>query len=321
MTALNRIRQVFLTGVMLALAGCAMSPDAPPVLASPGPERVFATPQQAADALADANRRDDKAALLAILGPDGEKLISSGDKVADRESRAAFVKAYDAAHDLEPADADQQTLIVGTEEWPLPIPLVHVTGGWQFDTSAGAQEILDRRIGRDEIFAIQICRVYVEAQREYAAQHPLPDGSMEYAQHFISRPGKRDGLYWPTKPGEPQSPFGPLVADARAEGYGTGKKHGHHPRPYHGYIYKILTAQGDNAAGGAQNYIAHGHMTGGFALLAFPARYGDTGIMSFIVDQNGVVFQKNLGPDTKTVAAQMTSYDPDADWDVAKLTP
>ncbi len=315
--------------IMLALVGCATSiPPAPcqSSLAAPGPEQIFATPEQAANALAEANRSGDKTALLKILGMQGSKIISSGDPVADKESRDSFVAAYDKAHSIEDGDHGRKTLVVGDEEWPLPIPLVHVmaadkvVGGWQFDTSAGEQEILNRRIGRDEIYAIQIVRIYVQAQHEFADQHYLPNGESEYARHFLSRKGKHDGLYWPVKAGEAESPLGPLVADARAEGYGIG--HTHPKRhPYHGYYYKILTAQGDNASGGAQNYIHNGHMTGGFALIAFPDKYGDTGIMTFIVNQNGIVFQKNLGPDTLRYADQITAYDPDSSWSITTLTP
>ena len=276
-------------------------------------QQDFATAEQGVDALVAALRRDDQPEQLRILGPDGEKLIHSGDAVADQTGRARFVAAYDAAHHIEVDAAGTATLIVGAENWPAPIPVVRRGERWHFDTDAAVQKILDRRVGRNELSVIEVCREFVTVQREYASEDRLGEGRHEYAQKFESSPGKHDGLYWETRPGEPQSPLGPLVAKARAQGY-SGDDRGFQPSPYHGYFYRILTRQGARAPGGAKDYLVDGHMTAGFALLAFPARWGDSGIMTFAVNQDGIVFQKNLGPDTERLAGEITEYDPDPSW-------
>jgi len=309
--------RVFATlGLILAVAGCATS--APPPIASvkPAAEQSFAAPDEAVNALVAATRADDKGKLVKILGPLSEKLIHSGDKVADREGRDKFLAAYDKAHELEPNGDDRATLVVGDEEWPMPIPLVRSGEGWWFDTDAGDDEILNRRIGRNELNVIEVCRAYVDAQREFAAQHKLGDHKHEYAQRFVSTSGQHDGLYWQTAEGEAQSPLGPLIAAATAEGYNekTLDKH----TPYHGYFYKILTKQGPNSPSGAKDYFKDGHMTRGFALIAFPARYGDSGVMTFIVNRHGIVFQKNFGPETAKIAGGITAFDPDSGWNVVE---
>jgi hypothetical protein len=281
-------------------------------------QRDFATPDQAAAELVEAARADDPHRQLEVLGPDGEKLVKSGDPVADHEGRQRFVKAYDAAHHIESLSADTATLVIGPENWPMPIPLVKSGDRWRFDTAAAVQKILDRRVGRNELNVIEVCRAYVVAQREYASVDRLGDGLHEYARHFRSRPGRHDGLYWESAPGEEESPLGPLVVKAGAEGY--EEESGFHRAPYHGYYYKILKRQGAHAAGGTKDYVVDGHMTRGFALLAFPARWGDSGIMTFIVNQNGIVFQKNLGPDTESAAHAIDEYDPDSSWTVVPET-
>jgi len=286
-----------------------------PILAAS--QITFATPEAAVDALIAANRDNDLTKLLAILGPDGEKLIHSGDSVADRRGRKLFVAAYDEAHKLDREGDDKAALIVGADEWPLPIPLVRENAHWRFDTKAGADEILNRRIGRNELDVIEVCRAFVEAQHEYAAKRLGPNGAAEYAQHFMSRIGQRDGLYWPAKAGEEESPLGPLIARAQTAGYRPGTPH-QRPRPYYGYYFHILTQQGPNAPGGAKDYVVNGRMTGGFALIAYPATHGDSGIMTLIVNQDGIVYQKNFGPDTTNIAARITQYDPDASWQVTK---
>ena len=263
-------------------------------------------------ALVAATRDGNKTELLEILGPQADNLISSGDPVADKEGREKFLASYDTAHRLETAGADKEILVVGNKNWPWPIPLVRQKDGWRFDTEAGEQEILDRRVGRNELNVIEVCRVYVDAQREYADEHRLADGRHEYAQRFISHAGRHDGLYWPVSDGGEQSPLGPLIAYAQTEGYDT-KPH-RKPKPYHGYYYKILTGQSGAAPGGTVNYNTGGHMTKGFALLAFPATYGDSGIMTFIVNQDGMVHEKDLGPDTVKLARQIKSYNPDESW-------
>jgi len=280
-------------------------------------QQQFPTPEQAVEALLAATRADQSDALVAILGPRGAKLIHSGDVVEDRTARERFDAAYDAAHHIEYTGAREAVLFVGSEDWPLPIPLVHDSGGWRFDTRAGERQILDRRVGRNELNVIQVCRTYVLAQREYADIQVSSGGQRQYAQRFLSHTGQRDGLYWPVTDEEPESPLGPLVAQARAEGYldesSAGKR-----RPYYGYYYRILTRQGSHAAGGAKSYIAaDGRMSGGFALLAYPAAYGDSGIMTFIVNENGIVREKNLGPQTAKLGPAIREYNPDASWRIA----
>ena len=277
------------------------------------PQKHFSTPDAAVDALIVANRDDDKPALLAILGVDGSKLIRSGDRVEDSRGRARLVTAFEEAHKIELEGQDKAVLVVGKEEWPLPIPLIHDPAGWRFDTKAGEEEILNRRIGHNELKVIEVCRGYVAAQREYAALKI--GGQSEFARRFLSTPQQHDGLYWPIEPGETESPFGPLVAQAQASGYPAASAAANaKPRPYYGYYFRILLAQGSNAPGGAMSYLSEGHMTRGFALIAYPATYGDSGVMTFIVNQSGIVFEKNLGTSTSRIAQQITQYDPDSSW-------
>jgi len=297
-------------GLSIAAAGLAVALSAP---AAEPMQRDFATAQQAVEAFIAAVRSDDQGELLRILGSSGEPLIRSGDRVADREARLRLVNAYDSAHRVEAEGANVATLIVGPEDWSLPIPLVKQGERWHFDTDASAKKIIDRRIGRNELSVIEVCRAYVAAQREYASRDGLGDGVFQYAPKFDSTSGKHDGLYWEAKAGQEPSPLGPLVAHARAEGY-TAKDQLDHPLPYHGYFYRILTRQGSHAPGGAKDYFVGGHMTGGFALLAFPAKWGDSGIMTFLVNQDGIVFEKNLGPETERLAREITEYDPDLGW-------
>jgi Protein of unknown function (DUF2950) len=276
-------------------------------------QRSFPTAERAVAALVVATRSGRLASLSQVLGPAGVPLIRSGDPVADRTARERFLAAYARRHRIELEGSGKAVLVVGTENWPMPIPLVRTTSGWHFDTPAGQEEILNRRIGRDELAVIQVCRAYVHAQLDYAALRAHRGSPAQYAQHLMSRPGTRDGLYWPTRAGEPQSPFGPLVSQARAGGYVPGRRHDG-PHPYYGYYFRILTAQGPHAPGGAQSYLVDGRMTRGFALVAYPAKYGVSGIMTFMVSRAGIVFQRNLGPQTETIAADLTQYDPDSAW-------
>jgi len=276
-------------------------------------QEIYDSPQRAVDALIAAVRADQTADLIRIFGPEGKPLVYSGDPVADGNDRDKFVAAYDEMNKVVAEGSDRAVLVIGKDSWPFPIPLVKQGESWRFDTKAGAEEILDRRIGRNELSAIEVCRAYVDAQREYASRDHRGDGLLEYAQHFMSRSAKQDGLYWPVPMGEAPSPMGPLVASARAEGYPAGDAHAKR-EPYHGYYYRILKQQGKNAPGGAHDYVVEGRMIGGFALVAFPAQYGASGVMTFIVNQDGVVYQKNLGPDTATIAPQMTEFDPDPSW-------
>jgi hypothetical protein len=291
---------------------------APAKVAEPAAaQRRFPSADRAVEALIAATRTDEPGTLLPILGPRGAKLIRSGDPVADRHGRERFITAYEQAHRIEYDGSDKAVLLVGKEEWPLPIPLVRDREGWRFDTIAGEQQILDRRVGRNELSVIEVCRAYVQAQREYA-NLGASSGKRAYAQHFMSHAGQHDGLYWPVSGDEKQSPLGPLVAQARAEGYVSENADGK-PRPYYGYYYRILTRQGAHAPGGARNYVtAGGRMSGGFALLAYPARYGNSGIMTFIVNQNGIVREKNLGLHTAAIARAIRQYDPDPSWRIAR---
>jgi Protein of unknown function (DUF2950) len=299
---------------LLPAVSIAMAAAIVATAATPSPAQAsFASPQQAVDALVSATRSGRPALLAHILGPAGAALIRSGDAVADRSARQRFVAAYERRHRIELQGSAKAVLVVGAESWPMPIPLVHTASGWQFDTAAGREEILDRRIGRNELAVIQVCRAYVEAQREYAQLAVRSGAGTEYAQHFMSRGGAHNGLYWPTRPGEPQSPLGPLVAQARAGGYAPGSGRGK-PHPYYGYYFRILTAQGPHAPGGSKTYLADGRLTGGFALLAYPAEYDDSGVMTFMVSRDGIVFEKNLGPQTAAIAAKIERYDPDSSW-------
>ena len=273
-------------------------------------QRSFPSVEAAAQALVDALRSGEGKAMLAVLGQEGNRVVSSGDPVSDRRGRERFVAAYDDQHRLE-AGGGKVVLVVGRQDFPFPIPIVPDGPSWRFDTAAGTEEIVNRRIGQNELNTIQVCLAYVDAQREYYARDPDGDTLLQYAQKFASSPGKRDGLYWPTNPGEPPSPLGPFVARARGEGY---TKRSANPVAYWGYHYRILTAQGKDAPGGAYDYLAHGKMIGGFALVAYPAQYGVSGVMTFIVNQDGVVYQKNLGPNSAAVARAMKSFNPDSTW-------
>jgi hypothetical protein len=272
-------------------------------------QQTFSTPDDAVSALVDAAKASDPNKAAAILGPGGADIAKSGDEVSDRYYREKFVAGYEAKHELELEGNGTQTLIIGENDWAFPVPLVNKDGQWQFDAQAGLDEILRRRIGKNELFAIQVSLAYVQAQNEYAALDPMKDGG-PYAQHIVSRKGRKDGLYWPTTAGEEPSPLGDLVAKATTEGYKAGEK----PIPYHGYYYRILTKQGASADGGAYDYLVKGKMIGGFALVAYPAKYGNSGIMTFMVNHDGTVFEKDLGPNTESVARKINSFAPDNKW-------
>lgn len=286
-----------------------------PVAAAAGEKtKTFASPEQAVHALFSAASNNDATALLKIFGDAGKDLVNSGDNVADTRARARFAVHYRQGHNFLQDSPDKVTLVVGTEQWPFPIPIVREGGVWHFDVKAGAQEILDRRVGRNELSAMEVCRAYVQAQRDYAADLVSEQKPAEYAQKFASSPGLHDGLFWPAGPGQKESPMGPLMAHARAEGY-HGRSANGERAPYHGYFYKILTRQGSAAPnGGERDYVVNGHMTAGFAMIAFPAKYGDSGVMTFIVNQDGIVYQKDLGRDTVAIASTITEFNPDLTW-------
>lgn len=283
-------------------------------IATSAPHAAFATPQAAATALVDALQAHDRTRLAAVLGPGAEKLIDSGDPVEDAQNRAIFLNAYAEKHTIVAGGADRMRLIVGKLEWPLPIPIVRVGGQWRFDSTEGAQEIVDRQIGRNEVAAIRTSLAYVDAQHDYFDRSAGEPGGSRYAQRLVSSEGAYDGLYWPVAAGEPESPLGPLLDTARDEGY-PGEVSAGQPIPYQGYFFRVLTGQGPDAPGGAKSYIgANGLMTGGFALVGWPARFGASGIMTFLVNQDGVVFQKDLGPDTASLVQAMTAFNPDLTW-------
>jgi len=284
-----------------------------PVLAQEPGQKTFGSATEATNAFCAAVQNHDETAMLAILGPSGRDVISSGDPVADKTNQDAFVAKYRASHQFASAPDGLTFLYIGNENWPTPIPLQHNQTQWYFDTAYGKQEILYRRIGFNELDVIKVCAAIVDAQRDYF--NALHDGASEhqYAQKFRSTAGTQDGLYWQVKGSQGESPLGPLVAEAASEGY----QHTSQPHPFHGYMYRLLTSQGANAPGGAKSYIVAGKMTGGFALVAYPDSYRDSGVMTFIVNQDGQVYQKDLGADTAQIAAAMTAYDPDATWQPA----
>ncbi len=276
-------------------------------------QKRFKSPEEAVKALAEAAKGNDTKELSAIFGPSGKELISSGDQVADKAGRDHFVKAYEEMNKLVKEDDTKVILHVGDGDWPFPVPVVKKGDDWLFDTAAGKEEVLNRRIGRNELNAIQVCLAYVDAQREYVLKDRDGDKLLEYAQRLISKKGEKNGLYWETKEGEPLSPLGPLIAKAATEGY-SGERPVGKRTPYHGYYYRILKAQGNHAPGGEYDYVVKGKMIGGFALVAYPAEYGNSGIMTFIVNQDGVVYEKNLGKETGKIAAAMKKFDPDEAW-------
>lgn len=272
-------------------------------------QQAFKTPDDAARALAAAAKSNDVKALLTVLGPGANDIVSSGDAVADARTRAEFVAAYEANHRISMDGDSKAMVIIGPEDFPLPIPLARTDGAWRFDSAGAREEILARRIGKNEMDAIQASQAYVDAQQEYADRDR--GGARAYAQRIVSRPGHRDGLYWPTKQGEDESPLGELFAQAAKQGYQAGDT----PQPYVGYRFRILTRQGSAAPGGAIDYVVGGKMIGGFGLVAYPAEYGSSGVMTFIVNHKGTVFQKDLGPQTAALAAKITSFNPDQSWE------
>lgn len=278
-------------------------------------QKTFPTPEAAVDALMSALKADDDAAIIAIFGDTHKDLVVTSDRAANTATRAKIAQAMQTLRVLDARGADRRVVLVGDQAWPLPIPLVREKGAWRFDTAAGADELINRRIGGNERNAIAVLRAYVDAQRQYASRDRDGDNVLQYAQKLGSTPGKQDGLYWPAesdKDGE-QSPFGPLVAESAA--YLTGHKAGD---PYRGYHFKIITRQGKDAPGGAYNYIINGRLLAGFAMVAYPAQYGDSGVMTFIVSNNGKVYERDLGPNSLSAGAAMTTFDPAPGWKEVK---
>jgi Protein of unknown function (DUF2950) len=274
-------------------------------------QQVFPSPHAAVSALVAADKADDTKSLSSILGPDSDQILSSGDPVADKNAREDFARRYQEMHRLAYDDQGRVILYIGAGNWPVPIPLVKKDSGWVFDTAAGKEELLFRRIGRNELFTIKVLEDLADAQSEYASE--AHDGSEgQFAQKILSDPGKHNGLYWETAEGQPESPIGPLVASATAEGY--KKDNGGNPIPFHGYYYKVLEGQGKNAPGGAKKYLVDGKMTNGFAFLVYPAEYRASGVMTFMINQDGIIVQKDLGPDTAKLASAIIEYNPDKTW-------
>jgi hypothetical protein len=276
-------------------------------------QKSFASPEEAVNALVAAVKADDKKEMLAILGTGGKELISSGDEVADNVGREKFLKAYDEMNKLEKASADKMILHIGKDNWSLPIPVVEKGATWVFDTKAGKEEILNRRIGRNELNVIEVLHAYNDAQCEYASKDRNGDSVIQFASKIISTEGKHDGLYWDAQEGEEISPLGLFVAQAASEGYAKKGK-GINLSPFHGYYYKILKGQGKYATGGAYDYVVKGKMILGYALVAYPAQYGNSGIMTFVVNQEGIIFEKNLGKNTVSIANSMKNFNPDKTW-------
>jgi len=312
--SLNRFRTVLivcllsLTWNISAIHLCAEE-------AGSGPQS-FASPKEAVDALKTAAEANDRAALLKIFGPEFKDILT-GDKVQDANNTKRFAADLKEHCHLMKAGDDKLMLEVGPYDWPLPIPLVEEAGQWHFDTAAGKEEMINRHIGKDELHAIGVCRDFVTAERQYAELNPDSNPAKTYAQHFRSNPGKKDGLFWPTGSGEPASPFGPMVAEVRADGYADNPQ-STGPHPFDGYYFRILTRQGDAAPGGTTDYLDHGNLTGGFALVAYPVQWGRSGIMTFIVNQDGKVFQCNLGEKTAEIAGAIKQYNPDSQWSLVK---
>jgi len=290
-----------LLGLVVA-AGCAKKPEQ---------DGSFKTPEEAVNALVAALQKGDVAGLQALLGAGSEELLNSGDPVQDASDRADFLAAYAARHALTDDGADRKVLVTGEDDWPMPIPIVKRDGGWRFDGEAGIDEMIYRRVGANELGAIDVCRGFVNAQLDYASEGRDGDSAGIYALKLVSDEGLHNGLYWPTAEGEPPSPAGPFVAAAAGEGYRRveGER-----VPYHGYYYRLLYAQGPSANGGARDYFKDGLFTQGFALIAWPADYGSSGVQTFIVNQDGVVFQKDLGEGTATAVESIQVFDPDSSW-------
>jgi len=276
-------------------------------------QRAFATPEDAVRALIDAAKAEDLNQVVAIFGPEGKELIDSSDPVTARRNRQVFVAAAAEEWHLTDGENGSKALVIGNEGWPFPVPLVKGESGWHYDTAAGKEEVIARRIGRNELAVIRLCRTYVAAQKLYAESGHDGQAPGAYATTFASDAGRQNGLYWPAKHGERRSPLGDLVAQAALKPSDVDNDRAE-PSPFHGYYFKILTSQGNDAPGGTKNYISNGRLSGGFALVAWPAQYDVTGVMSFIVNQNNIVHERDLGADSNTVGRKIAVYNPDSSW-------
>jgi hypothetical protein len=311
--SMKNARKLYIAGpvaALLVLTGFALTS----AHAQANGQKTFSSPKRAVDTFITALREGNTSTLLAILGPGTEEIISSSDHVADKAARDQFLASYDLKHSLAELAPQQLSLNVGKDGWPFPVPLTSVNNEWYWDGAAGKQEILYRRIGNNELAAIDVCKGAVAAQRDYAADGHDGQPAGIYAQRLMSEPGKEDGLYWQVNEGEKPSPAGPLLAQASSEGYAASGKHS----PYHGYYYRLLKAQGPNAKGGAKSYLVNGSMTSGFAFVAYPADYRSSGVMTFLVSGDGTIYQKDLGENTSDLARQMTEYNPDKSWRIVR---
>jgi len=289
--------------VILAVALCTL-----PLVSASSPGEVFSSPEKAVDAFVGAVRNFNFDKLMTIFGPESERLFKTNDPTADQNLRTAFINLYDKKHEIVNRTDGTKVLIVGPDKWPFPVPIAKSANGWAFDSPAGFEEIINRRIGRDELAAIQTILAIGDAERDYYRRNPEGNALLAYTDKFRSTQGKKDGLYWQAKPGEPQSPLGEFVAEAADEGYTKEST------TYYGYKYRLLKSQGPNAPGGAYDYVAHDKLIGGFAVLAYPAAYGDSGIMTFMVSHSGIVYQRDLGDKTIEQAEKITSFDPGQGW-------
>ncbi|WP_035359290.1 DUF2950 domain-containing protein [Edaphobacter aggregans] len=302
--------RLLLLAIVLPLAACKKSetPEKPSI-------SVFASPDNAGNALLAAERSGDQNALLALFGPDSKQVIYSGDAVEDKNAADAFVARYGVMHRWRKLPDDSLGLLVGADNFPFPIPLKKNNDGkWFFDTAAGREEVLNRRIGGNELAIIEVCRAVADAQGEYFSRPRDGEKTKQFAVKFLSDPGRQNGLYWKSAEGQPASPLGPLAANASAEGYRANPEGSH--TTFHGYNFRMLTGQTDKAPGGAKDYVVNGKMTGGFAFVAYPAEHGNSGVMTFMINQDGVLLQKDLGKNTTEIAAAMTRFDPDPGWTI-----
>lgn len=314
-----RFTSLLLAAALFMSAGFCGPGQAASKVAGPAKQKLFDSPEEAVNAFIGALKAKDAQTLLAIFGPGSYDLIHSGDKVADNQTREMVIKVFEEKHKIDKVSDKKAVLDLGRDDWPMPIPIVEEKGKWRFDTKAGRREILDRRIGRNELGAIDVCRDYIEAQRAYALKIHNKAGVFEYAQKFVSAPGLKDGLYWKTAGNEEPSPMSIFMANAVQLGYGPGS--GEKPGVFEGYRFRILKGQGSHAEDGAFSYVTRGRMTGGFALIAYPAKYGVSGIMTFIVNNRGAVYQKDLGPKTESRAMAIKLFDPDKSWKLVESTP
>jgi hypothetical protein len=308
MRSVNIMSPLVLLGILILFVGCNKA-------AKPS-YQVFVSPDEAGDGLLNAAKSGDPNTILAVFGPDAKDIILSGDPVQDKNTADKFVAAYGAMHRWRKMPDESQTLLIGADNFPFPIPLKkNAAGQWYFDVADGREEILARRIGRNELAIMDVCNALAEAQADYYSQRHDDGSTHQFAVKFISDTGKQNGLYWDSPDGQPKSPLGPLAAFATNEGYSL-KPDSH--APFHGYFFHMLTRQGSHAPGGAKDYLVNGKMTGGFAFVAYPAEYRNSGVMTFIINQDGVLLQKDLGSATAQTAAAMTEFDPDPSWSPAQ---